>query len=119
MFFLILDHEIIENKEEGYANMGIKTSIEDVHVSVTGQHTSKVRDSEENDQLPEEDEYEEEDERDLYTNEVSRQTKYKIPISDLMNVINEKRKDEGFNNEYKVNYKGKTEGTCYIFSNIC
>ncbi|XP_071129167.1 receptor-type tyrosine-protein phosphatase kappa-like isoform X2 [Mytilus edulis] len=100
------NHEIIENKEEGYANMGIKTSIEDVHVSVTGQHASNIRDSEENDQLPEEEEYEEEDERDLYTNEVSRQTKYKIPISDLRNVINEKRKDEGFNNEYKILPKG-------------
>lgn len=84
--------------------MGSKIAIEDVHVSMTGQHTSNRRDSEENDQLPEEEEYEEKDERDLYTNEVSRQTKYKIPISDLRNVINEKRKDEGFNNEYKVNY---------------
>lgn len=84
--------------------MGSKTSIEDVHVSVTGQHTSNVRDSEENYQLPEEEEYQEEDERDLYTNEVSRQTKYKIQITDLKNVINDKRKDEGFNNEYKVKY---------------
>ncbi|XP_052059438.1 receptor-type tyrosine-protein phosphatase alpha-like isoform X4 [Mytilus californianus] len=100
------NHEIIQNKEEGYANMGSKTSVDDVHVSVTGQHASNVRDSEENDQLPEEEEYDDEDERDLYTNEVSRQTKYKIPISDLKKVINEKRKDEGFNNEYKILPKG-------------
>ncbi|CAG2250517.1 unnamed protein product [Mytilus edulis] len=100
------NHEIIQNKEEGYANMGSKTSVEDVHVSVTVQLPSNRRDSDENDQLPEEEEYEEEDEKDLYTNEVSRQTKYKIPISDLKNIINEKRKDEGFNNEYKILPKG-------------
>ncbi|CAC5380710.1 unnamed protein product [Mytilus coruscus] len=103
------NHEIIQNKEEGYANMSCETSVDDVQISLPGTKAGKVRYSEENDQLPEEEEYnehDEEDEGDLYTNIAAEQTKHKIPISDLKKVINEKRKDEGFHNEYKIFPKG-------------
>ncbi|XP_052059414.1 receptor-type tyrosine-protein phosphatase kappa-like isoform X1 [Mytilus californianus] len=100
------NHEIIQNKEEGYANMSCETSVDDVQISLPGTKAGKVRYNEENDQLPEEEEYNEGDEGDLYTNIAAEQTKHKISISDLKKVINEKRKDEGFHNEYKIFPKG-------------
>lgn len=54
------------------------------------------------DEYPEE--YDEEGEGNVYNNIPSEQaiTQYKIPIADLKKVINEKRKEEGFKNEYEV-----------------
>lgn len=68
---------------------------------MSGTNAGKVRYSE--DQLPEEEGYSEEDEGGgVYTNIAAEQSKHKIPISELKKVISEKRKDDGFDNEYKV-----------------
>lgn len=50
------------------------------------------------------DEYDNDEEENVYNNEPSEQnfTKYKILIGDLKNVICEKRKGDGFKNEYEV-----------------
>ncbi|CAG2230439.1 MEGF10_11 [Mytilus edulis] len=97
------NQEIIQKKEDGYANMGCATSVGDIQISLSGINAGKVRYSEENDQLPEEEEYSEEDEGGgVYTNIAAEQSKHKIPISELKKVISEKRKDDGFDNEYKV-----------------
>lgn len=55
------------------------------------------------DEYPEEHD-EEGEEGNVYNNVPSEQkiTEYKIPISDLKKVINEKMKEDGFKNEYEV-----------------
>lgn len=83
--------------------MGCGTSVGDIQISLSGINAGTVRYSEENDQLPEEEEYNEEDEGGgVYTNIAAEQSKHKIPISELKKVISEKRKGDGFDNEYQV-----------------
>ncbi|CAG2257823.1 Tyrosine-protein phosphatase non-receptor type 7,Receptor-type tyrosine-protein phosphatase R,Tyrosine-protein phosphatase non-receptor type 5,Receptor-type tyrosine-protein phosphatase beta,Receptor-type tyrosine-protein phosphatase N2 [Mytilus edulis] len=87
--------------------MGCATSVGDIQISLSGINAGKVRYSEENDQLPEEEEYNEEDEGGgVYTNIAAEQSKHKISISELKKVISEKRKGDGFDNEYQIFPKG-------------
>ncbi|XP_071132314.1 receptor-type tyrosine-protein phosphatase epsilon-like [Mytilus edulis] len=120
--------KISRNDENTYCNHNIALTTDGVCLNFdsvqdsakekppfTGKIESKTSVIKIMDEYPEE--YDEEGEGNVYNNIPSEQaiTQYKIPIADLKKVINEKRKEEGFKNEYELLPKGlvhaHTEGS--------
>lgn len=85
-----------------YLNVDIEHDPDNAKPPVSGKQDSKASVNDIMDEYPEE--YDDEEEENVYNNEPSEQnlTKYKVPIADLKNVICGKRKGEGFKNEYEV-----------------
>ncbi|XP_063446352.1 uncharacterized protein LOC134725939 [Mytilus trossulus] len=92
--------------EDVYLNVNIEHDSDNAKPSVSSIKDSKASVNAEMDEYP--DEYDNDEEENVYNNEPSEQnfTKYKIPIADLKNVICEKRKGDGFKNEYEILPKG-------------
>ncbi|CAC5380716.1 Tyrosine-protein phosphatase non-receptor type 5,Receptor-type tyrosine-protein phosphatase R,Receptor-type tyrosine-protein phosphatase eta,Tyrosine-protein phosphatase non-receptor type 7,Receptor-type tyrosine-protein phosphatase beta [Mytilus coruscus] len=101
--------------EDIYLNLESEQDSDNVKHPMSGKKESKTSVIEVKDEYPEE--YDEEEEENVYYNDPSEQkiTKYKVRIEDLQKVINEKRKDDGFKNEYEILPKGlvhaHTEGS--------
>ncbi|XP_052059524.1 receptor-type tyrosine-protein phosphatase epsilon-like [Mytilus californianus] len=112
-------NNIRRSDENSYCNHNVALKTEDVCLNVdsvqdsaknkpplAGKIERKTNVVEVMDEYPEE--HDEEDEGNVYNNIPSEQTitQYKIPIADLKKVINEKRKENGFKNEYELLPKG-------------
>ncbi|VDI05784.1 Hypothetical predicted protein [Mytilus galloprovincialis] len=98
-----MNHDPSSKPMNVFVNEGCDAYLEDVSMSLPQTHSSKTSGCDGSEEIPQE--YDEEYEGNVYGN-VQTGADYKIAITDLRKVINEKQKDEGFKKEYDILPRG-------------